>query len=92
MAEEKLRLDIDRETGDQVVCIAKERVTLVEREVDDLIVSLTAGKSSSARWKEALRIQADVSKEYNGIGKSIESKLKTAEEAKEISDDAGKES
>ena len=89
MAEEtksefELRLNIDEETGNQVLCIGGIKRIMLEREVDDLIAGLTAGKSHSARWTETIKTRFGIRKEYNGIGKPIESKLKTAEEAREV--------
>ena len=79
----ELRLNIDDETGNQVLCIGGIRKVMPEREVDDLIAGLTEGKAHSARWTETIKTRFGIRKEYNGLGKSIESKLKTAEEAKE---------
>ena len=83
----ELRLDIDEETGNQVLCIGGIRKVMPEIEVNNLITGLTSGKDSSARFVESIKTRVSIRKEYNGIGKPIESKLKTAEEAKEENPD-----
>lgn len=78
--EKQIRTNISS-TGDQIVSIGTESKELTEREVDCLIEALRSGKEDSKAIKTALKQIETVRKNYNSIGKPIETEGLNNEEA-----------
>jgi len=88
MADEpKLRLGMSKE-GDQILYLGSEMKVMKKIDVNNLIANLQTGEDNAQKIRDSLKIINGIFKEYNGIGKTIEPKLKTAEEAKENLDEA----
>ena len=69
--EKQIRINISA-TGNQVLTIGTESKELTEREVDNLIEALRSGKEDSKAIKTALKQIEAVRKNYNSIGKPVE--------------------
>ena len=87
MADEpKLRLGMSKE-GNQIIYLGSEMKTLEKIDVNNLIANLQTGEGNAQKVRDSLKIINGIFKEYNGTGIEIKSKLKTAEEAKEVPDE-----
>jgi len=80
----RIRLGLNAETGDQVLMLGSEREPMTEAAVDSLMEKLRQGKEDSKVVKVNMKINSNIFKQYNTIGKPLDVSTRISGDDEEI--------